>query len=133
MSADATIASGKVKAPAWKAMVKPYQAPVNSKSAWQVINSFGPMFVLWVLMYLSLDVSYLLTLLLAFPTAGMLVRIFIIQHECRQGPARIYRQGSICFPRIATNGRLSKQGNYPGSADQPGIAGPGTPGGASDQ
>ena len=33
-------------------------------------------------MYLSLNWSYLLTLALAVPTAGLLVRIFIIQHDC---------------------------------------------------
>lgn len=33
-------------------------------------------------MYLSLSWSYWLTLLLAVPTAGFLVRIFIIQHDC---------------------------------------------------
>jgi omega-6 fatty acid desaturase (delta-12 desaturase) len=33
-------------------------------------------------MYLSLSWSYWLTLLLALPTAGLLVRLFIIQHDC---------------------------------------------------
>ncbi len=36
-------------------------------------------------MYLSLDISYWLTLLLAFPATGFLVRIFIIQHDCGHG------------------------------------------------
>ncbi len=48
-------------------------------------NSFVPFFSLWYLMYLSLDFSYWLTLLLAFPAAGFLVRIFIIQHDCGHG------------------------------------------------
>lgn len=33
-------------------------------------------------MYLSVGFSYWLTLLLAVPTAGLLVRLFIIQHDC---------------------------------------------------
>ena len=33
-------------------------------------------------MYFSLRVSYLLTLLLALPAAGLMVRIFIISHDC---------------------------------------------------
>jgi omega-6 fatty acid desaturase (delta-12 desaturase) len=37
---------------------------------------------MWYLMYLSLAWSYWLTLLLALPTAGLLVRIFAIQHDC---------------------------------------------------
>jgi omega-6 fatty acid desaturase (delta-12 desaturase) len=36
-------------------------------------------------MYLSLDISYWLTLLLSLPTAGFLVRLFIIQHDCGHG------------------------------------------------
>jgi acyl-lipid omega-6 desaturase (Delta-12 desaturase) len=52
------------------------------KSGWQVANSIVPFGVLWYLMYLSTAWSYWLTLLLAFPTAGFLVRIFAIQHDC---------------------------------------------------
>ena len=36
-------------------------------------------------MYWSLRVSYLLTLCLAIPTGALLVRIFIIQHDCGHG------------------------------------------------
>jgi omega-6 fatty acid desaturase (delta-12 desaturase) len=36
-------------------------------------------------MYLSLAYSYWLTLALALPAAGLLVRIFIIQHDCGHG------------------------------------------------
>ncbi|MFN2107891.1 MAG: fatty acid desaturase [Candidatus Promineifilaceae bacterium] len=101
MSADAMLTKGKVKTTTWKTMVKPYQASENSRAAWQVINSFVPMFVLSVLMYLSMDVSYLLTLLIALPTAGMLVRIFIIQHDCGHGSFFTSRKandrvGTVC-------------------------------------
>lgn len=36
-------------------------------------------------MYLSMRVSYALTLVLAIPAAGFLVRVFIIQHDCGHG------------------------------------------------
>jgi len=36
----------------------------------------------WVAMFYSMKVSYWLTLLLALPTAGLLVRIFIFFHDC---------------------------------------------------
>lgn len=55
------------------------------KSIWQLCNSFIPFFILWYLMFLSLDISYWLTLLLAFPTTGFMVRMFIIQHDCGHG------------------------------------------------
>lgn len=49
----------------------------------------------------SLEVSYWLTLLLAIPTAGFLVRIFIIQHDCGHGSFLRSRRamdwvGSLC-------------------------------------
>jgi acyl-lipid omega-6 desaturase (Delta-12 desaturase) len=59
-----------------------YKRANHLKSGWQVINSLLPFCSLWYLMYQSLAWSYWLTLLLAIPTAGFLVRIFIIQHDC---------------------------------------------------
>jgi omega-6 fatty acid desaturase (delta-12 desaturase) len=53
-----------------------------SKSAWQLVNSLVPYLILWVLMWLSLGISYWLTLVLAIPAAGFLVRVFIIHHDC---------------------------------------------------
>jgi omega-6 fatty acid desaturase (delta-12 desaturase) len=47
----------------------------------------------WVLMWLSLDVGYWLTLLLAIPASGFLVRLFMIQHDCGHGA--FFRQRAI--------------------------------------
>ena len=70
----------------WRKLVAPYHQPNVRKSVAQLITSFGGFFVMWVLMYLSLRyVGYWLTLLLAVPTAGFLVRIFIIQHDAGHG------------------------------------------------
>ncbi len=44
-----------------------------------------PYLALSVLMYLSLSVSYLLTLTLAIPAAGFLLRTFIMFHDCTHG------------------------------------------------
>lgn len=62
-----------------------YQQPTIRSSAWQLATSFAPYVLLWVAMVLSLRVSYALTLLLAVPAAGFLVRIFIIFHDCCHG------------------------------------------------
>ena len=69
----------------WQKLVAQYQRPDVRTSVWQVVNSFGGYFLCLTLMYLSLQVGYWLTLLLAFPTAGFVVRIFIIQHDCGHG------------------------------------------------
>ena len=69
----------------WQTLVAKYQQPEIRKSVWQIINSFSGFLLGWVLMYFSLGVGYWLTLLLAVPTAGFVVRMFIIQHDCGHG------------------------------------------------
>ena len=87
--------------PAWTTLVAKYQSPSVRKSIGQAGNSFIPFFLLWYLMYLSLDYSYWLTLGLALPAAGFMVRIFIIQHDCGHGSFFKSRKandylGSVC-------------------------------------
>lgn len=76
------VSEEKSLAPSWGKTVAKYKHADLRKSLWQVANSVIPFFGLSYLMYLSYSWSYLLTLLLAVPTAGFLVRIFIIQHDC---------------------------------------------------
>ena len=69
----------------WRTLVMPYQQPDPQKARWQLVNSFGGLLLCWGLMYLSLSVGYWLTLFLALPAAGFVVRVFIIQHDCGHG------------------------------------------------
>jgi omega-6 fatty acid desaturase (delta-12 desaturase) len=68
--------------PSWLDGLSRFRHPNQVKSSWQIVNSLLPFCGLWYAMYLSLFWSYWLTLLLATPTAGLVVRIFIIQHDC---------------------------------------------------
>ncbi len=52
------------------------------KATIQILNTFLPFIGIWILMYISLDYSYWLTLLLGIINSFFLVRIFIIQHDC---------------------------------------------------
>ncbi len=69
----------------WKAIVKEYQKPNAWRASWQIVNSVGSYAVLWYLMYLSLSVSWWLTVPLAVLAGGFLIRIFIIFHDCGHG------------------------------------------------
>ena len=69
----------------WQAIVAKYAIPDTWRSLWQAANSIVPFLVMWYLMYRSLEISYWLTLVLALPTAGFLVRVFIIFHDCGHG------------------------------------------------
>ena len=69
----------------WIEIVLRYNKPDNAKSWWQLINSLGSYFILWVLMIQTLRISYWFTLFLSFFAAGFMVRIFIIFHDCGHG------------------------------------------------
>ena len=69
----------------WQALVAPYQKSHAWRSVWEVVNTFVPFVVCWYAAYRALDVSYALTLALCVVTAGFLIRIFIILHDCGHG------------------------------------------------
>lgn len=70
---------------AWREAVAPFERPSLPRSLGQITNSILPYVGLWVAMVLSLRVSYWLTLALALPAAGFLMRSFIIVHDCGHG------------------------------------------------
>ena len=59
-----------------------YEVPESRRSIAQVLTTIVPLAVLWATMLYTLQYGYWLTLLLAVPTAGFLVRLFMIQHDC---------------------------------------------------
>jgi omega-6 fatty acid desaturase (delta-12 desaturase) len=69
----------------WKRVVAPFRGADRRRSVIQLTISAIGFFSLWASMYLSLSVNYGLTLLLALPTAGFLMRLFMIQHDCGHG------------------------------------------------
>ncbi len=69
----------------WAEILGPYAQPSLGRSLFQLFNSAIPLALMWWLMLASLEHSYWITLLLAVPAAGFLVRLFIIQHDCGHG------------------------------------------------
>ncbi len=69
----------------WEKIIIKYNHPDIRKSLWQIFNTLLPYLGLWFLMVLSLQYSYWLTILLALPASGFLVRLFIIFHDCGHG------------------------------------------------
>ena len=69
----------------WVDLVRPYWGPDPRRSVIQLVVTAAGFFLLWIAMLKSLAVGYWLTLLLAFPTAGFLMRLFMIQHDCGHG------------------------------------------------
>ncbi len=63
----------------------PFEKPSHARSLGQLADSVLPYLALLVAMYFALSISFWLTLALAVPAAGFLVRIFIIFHDCGHG------------------------------------------------
>jgi omega-6 fatty acid desaturase (delta-12 desaturase) len=80
--ANITAATGETDTAQWKEIVARYQKPSLKRALWQLINTVIPYVCLWFLMYWSLTVSWWLTIPLAILAGGLLVRIFIIFHDC---------------------------------------------------
>jgi acyl-lipid omega-6 desaturase (Delta-12 desaturase) len=72
------------KKPSWVKVVAKYQTPKLSASMSQIVNSFGPYFVVLLTMYatVKMGLPYWVTLGLSLLAGGFLIRIFIIQHDC---------------------------------------------------
>jgi acyl-lipid omega-6 desaturase (Delta-12 desaturase) len=69
----------------WRKALAPYARAHLGRGLLDVATSVVPYIALSALMYLALDASYLLALALAIPTAGFLVRVFIVFHDCAHG------------------------------------------------
>ena len=69
----------------WNELLAPYYGADRRRSMVQLALTATIFTGLWLGMLWSLQTGYWLTLLLAFPTAGFLMRLFIIQHDCGHG------------------------------------------------
>lgn len=69
----------------WRDTLAPYAQANLGRSLRCLLTSVVPYVALSVVMYLTLDISYLLTLALAIPTGGFLVRTYIVFHDCTHG------------------------------------------------
>jgi omega-6 fatty acid desaturase (delta-12 desaturase) len=75
-----------VDLPSLNAILSKYKESHLPSSLWQIANTAIPFFSVMALMYFTSYKGYWpVTLLLAVPASGLLMRIFIIQHDCGHG------------------------------------------------
>lgn len=87
MSADASVIDGDRRNDIadWKRLVAEYQKPDRRRASWQLANTIPPYLAVWYLMYLGSSVSWWITVPLAVVAGGLLVRTFILLHDCGHG------------------------------------------------
>ena len=87
MFVDAGSIDFKMAKPAWYQAIGKYAYSDLSKSLWQLLDTFVPYCVLWALMIYTVQrgYPYWVTLALAVVAGGILVRVFILFHDCCHG------------------------------------------------
>lgn len=84
----------------WRESVERHEQPSLRHSLLDVATSVVPYLALTVAMYACLDISVWLTLALAIPTAGFLLRTFIVFHDCAHGSFLPSKRGNLWLGRF---------------------------------
>ncbi len=82
---DSALQNHEVGARDWAAILSGYREPSPRRSSFELAITTGAFCLVWLAMWAALGLGYWLTLLLAIPAAGFLVRLFLIQHDCGHG------------------------------------------------
>ena len=69
----------------WARHCARFRGADNRRATMQIVSTAAPLFALTVLSFWASKFSILLPFLIAIPAGGLLVRIFIIQHDCGHG------------------------------------------------
>jgi omega-6 fatty acid desaturase (delta-12 desaturase) len=82
MREDTSISEVMPDARKWVQILAHYRRPSYRRGLFEIAITALPLILIWALMLLALKISYWVCLLLALPAAGLLVRLFMIQHDC---------------------------------------------------
>jgi omega-6 fatty acid desaturase (delta-12 desaturase) len=69
----------------WASLLNHYREPSAARSSIELAITIVAFCSAWIVMWATLGLGYVLTLLLAIPTAGLLLRLFVLQHDCGHG------------------------------------------------
>src|SRR5690349_8875199 len=97
---SAVISEQTMSARDWTQVLNYYREPSHTRSVFELIITAGAFVLLWLLMLAALDISYWLSLIIALPAAGFLVRLFMIQHDCGHGSLFRHRLANDWIGRV---------------------------------
>ena len=77
----------------WTKILNSYREPSHSRSVVELAITFVPLALLWAAAWFTYSLGFWwVSLLIAIPAAGFMVRLFMIQHDCGHGA--FFRQQS---------------------------------------
>jgi|SRR5579872_844486 omega-6 fatty acid desaturase (delta-12 desaturase) len=86
MSSTAEPKTNAARAGDWALALKHYRAPSVSRACFEIAVTLVPFLALWALMLFAVYAGwYWLYAFMIAPAAGLLVRLFMIQHDCGHG------------------------------------------------
>jgi omega-6 fatty acid desaturase (delta-12 desaturase) len=77
-----------------------YRKPNSLRSTFEIAVTAIPFVLTWFLIWLGLTAGYWSCLLLTIPAAGLLVRLFMIQHDCGHGSFFQHRMANDWVGRV---------------------------------
>jgi len=89
-----------------------FARPRTWRGLLQLATSFGPFIAGCAAMYLVMPYSTLLALLLALPTGALLLRVFIVQHDCGHGSFLPSRRANALVGRLCSLITLTPYANW---------------------
>ncbi len=78
----------------WRPLVAQYQRPQGARAVLQLLTTLLPLALLFAGMYRLLALSFWWTLALALPVAALLVRTFVLMHDCAHGSFFVSRRAN---------------------------------------
>lgn len=91
------------KMPEWFAATAQYEVPSLKRAVWQLLDTFVPYFALWAVMVYTVKAHYpyWVTFALSLVAAGLLVRMFILFHDCCHGSFFASRRANTVLGTVA--------------------------------
>jgi omega-6 fatty acid desaturase (delta-12 desaturase) len=96
---EATAVAATSRAP-WREILAPYAKPSAIRSAGDILTSAVPYIGMSIVVYFVMKTSLVLALVLEIPTAGFLLRTYIVFHDCAHGSFLPSRRANVwvgCF------------------------------------
>ncbi len=89
-----------------------FQSPIVAQSIWQFASTGAAYAAVLVAMYAAYHVSVWLSLALVLPAAGLVVRLFIIQHDCGHGAYFASRRANLVVGVLCSLATLTPFTNW---------------------
>ena len=89
-----------------------FAQPIGRQGVLQLLTSFGPFIAACASMYLVYPISPLLALALALPTGLLLLRLFVIQHDCGHGSFFASSRANALVGRVCSLATLTPFANW---------------------